>query len=72
MGVYQCPRGALRVLRCNFGSEYAVQGRGDDILTAALEAFCAERPDFRVIPCPPHAHVFVKVEGVVHSTAGHA
>jgi len=64
--------GALRVLRCDFGSEYAVQGRGDDILTAALVAFCAERPDFRVIPCPPHAHAFVKVEGAVHSTAGHA
>ncbi len=57
-------------LRLRF--EYAVQERGDDYLTAALEAFCASRPDFRVIPCPPHAHAFVKVEGVVHSTAGHA
>jgi hypothetical protein len=66
------PGSHLRVLRCDFGSEYAVQGRGDDYLTAALEAFCASRPDLRVIPCPPHAHAFVKVEGVVHSTAGHA
>jgi hypothetical protein len=66
------PGGAFRILRCDFGSEYAVQGRGDDYLTAALTAFCAERPDFRVIPCPAHGHAFVKVEGIIHYTAGHS
>ena len=66
------PGGRFRVLRCDFGSEYAVQGRGDDYLTAALKIFCADRPDFHVEPCPPHAHAFNKVEGAIHQTAGRA
>ena len=33
------PKARFRILRCDFGSEYAVQGRGDDYLTAALSRF---------------------------------
>ena len=54
------------------GRNMQFRGRGDDYLTAALKIFCTDRPDFRVEPCPPHAHAFNKVKGTIHQTAGHA
>ena len=66
------PDGHFRVLRCDFGSEYARQGHGDDYIVRDLQAFIADRPYFRVIPCPPHAHAFNKAEGTIHQTTGHA
>ena len=62
----------FRFLRCDFGSEYATQGRGDDYVVAGLKAFIAARPYFRVIPCPPHAHAFNKAENTIHQITGHA
>ena len=38
------PHGHFRLLRTDFGSEYATQGHGDNDLVAALQAFIAERP----------------------------
>jgi hypothetical protein len=65
------PGARLRVLRSDFGSEYAVQGRGDNYVVAALRAFLADHPEVRYVPCPPHAHAFNKVEGTIHATSGH-
>ena len=53
------------------GSEYAVQGRGEDYVVAALRSFLADHPEIHYVPCPPHAHSFCKVEGIVKQTAGH-
>jgi hypothetical protein len=49
-----------------------VQGRGENYIVAALRVFLAEHPEVHYVPCPPHAHAFSKVEGTIHSTAGHA
>ena len=66
------PHGHIRFLRCDFGSEYATQGRGENYLVAGLQAFIAARPYFRVLPCPPHAHAFNKAENTIHQVTGHA
>ena len=44
------PHGHFRVLQCDFGSEYATQGHGDDYIVRELQAFIAARPYFRVVP----------------------
>ena len=66
------PHGNFRLLRCDFGTEYATQGHGANYLVAGLQAFIAGRPYFRVIPCPPHAHAFNKAENTIHQVTGHA
>ena len=45
------PHGHFRMLRCDFGTEYATQGHEGDYLVAGLKAFIAARPYFRVVPC---------------------
>ena len=52
----------LMILRCDFGSEYAVQGRGHDVITEAMRTFAQARPGFRVIPVAPHAQAHNKAE----------
>ena len=66
------PGARLRVLRSDFGSEYAVQGRGENYIVAALRSFLADHPEVSYVPCPPHSHAFCKVEGIVQSTTGHS
>ena len=44
------PHGHFRLLRTDFGSEYATQGHGDNYLVAALQAFIAERLSGRAMP----------------------
>jgi len=66
------PGGVFKVLRCDFGSEAVVQGRGDNIYVSAVAAFCASRPGFRVIPVAPHSQAFNKAEstwGRIHGLA---
>jgi len=66
------PGGKLVLLRCDFGSEYAKQGHGDDILTRALSAFCDANPGLRVYPVAPRAQMHNAVELVVQKVMGHA
>ncbi len=65
------PHGHFRMLRSYFGSEYAIQGHGDNYVVLALQAFIKARPYFCVVPCPPHAHAF-KAENTIHQITGHA
>ena len=46
------PGGALHLICCDFGSEYAKQGHGDDILTRACSEFCDANPEVRIRPVP--------------------
>ena len=59
------PGGRLMLLRCDFGSEYARQGRGDNILTRALSEFCDANPGIRVRPVAPRAQSSNRVELVI-------
>ena len=66
------PGGTFQILRCDFGSEAVVQGRGDNIYVSALAAFCATRPGFRVIPVAPYSQAHNKAEstwGRIHGLA---
>ena len=63
------PGARFTTLRCDFGSEMARQGHGDDLIVAALATWCAQRPGFRVIPVAPHAQAHNKAEnawGPIH------
>ena len=66
------PGAALRVIRCDFGSEYVRQGHGDDMLTKALSAFCDANLGLRVIPVAPRAQAYNKAELTIQKLAGHA
>ena len=60
------------LLRCDFGSEYARQGRGDNILTRALSEFRDASPGIRVRPVAPRAQSSNRVELVIQKIMGHA
>ena len=55
------PHGHFRLLRTDFGSEYATQNRGDNYVVSALQAFIAKRP-----------YAFNKAENTTHQITGHA
>ena len=63
------PGAAFLILRCDFGSEVARQGHGDDTLVTALRAYCRDHPGTRVVPVAPHSQAHNKAEntwGAVH------
>ena len=64
------PGGQFRLLSCDFGGEYAVQGRGDNSMVAALKIYCAEHPGFIVRPLPPHSQDRNKAENAIHQLSG--
>jgi hypothetical protein len=70
--IQHVPGAKLRVLRCDFGSEYARQGRGDDVLTKSLSSFCDANPGIRVHPVAPRAQAYNKAELTIQKVSGHA
>jgi hypothetical protein len=66
------PGSRLGMIRCDFGSEYARQGHGDDRLTQALQVFFSTRPGFRVRPVAPRAQAYNKAELVIQQVTGNA
>ena len=59
------PGGQFRLLRCDFGGEYAQQGHGHNVLVPALRAYCDWNPDFKAIPVAPHSSDRVKAENTI-------
>jgi len=66
------PGGRFGLLVCDFGGEYATQGRGDNIFVAGLSDYMDRNPGFRVHTLPPHSQDRSLVEVATNQIAGMA
>ena len=64
------PGTSLRQLGCDFGSEYAKQGHGDDVLVAALRAYQELHPGFVTVPLAPNDMAHNLAENATHLLGG--
>jgi hypothetical protein len=64
------PGTTLRTLRCDFGSEYAKQGHGEDVLVKALRAYQELHPGLKTIPLAPYDQAHNLAENATHLLVG--
>jgi len=64
------PGGQFRCLGCDFGSEYAQQGHGNNVLVQALREYCADHPGFVVTPLSPYDQAHNLAENAIKQTSG--
>jgi hypothetical protein len=66
-----CASGStLRSIGCDFGSEYAKQGHGDDVLVGALRDYLELHPGLRLRPLAPYDQAHNLAENATHLLEG--